>query len=57
MVFDLNMIKKVYCDMEDRIKTARNILDRPLLLSEKILYSHMSESKRSVGVDRGKILC
>ena len=46
MVFDLNMIKKVYlCEMEDRIKTARNILNRPLLLSEKILYSHMSESK------------
>ena len=54
MVFDLNMIKKVYREMEDRIKTARNILNRPLLLSEKILYSHMSESKRSVSVDRGK---
>ena len=54
MVFDLNMIKKVYSEMEDRIKTARNILNRPLLLSEKILYSHMSESKRSVSVDRGK---
>ena len=54
MVFDLNMIKKVYHEMENRIKSARNILDRPLLLSEKILYSHMSKSKRSEGVERGK---
>ena len=50
MVFDLNMIKKVYREMEDRIKNARNILKRPLLLSEKILYSHMLIQKKLVSV-------
>ena len=54
MVFDLNMIKKVYFDMEDKINSARKALKRPLLLSEKILFSHMSNQIKFKSVNRGR---
>src|SRR5215204_4215850 len=40
MLFDLDLIKKVYSEFPTRIGTARNLLGRPLTLAEKILYSH-----------------
>ena len=40
MLFDLDMIKKVYSELPDKIEKAKQILNRPLTLSEKILYSH-----------------
>jgi len=40
-MFDLEMIKNVYAKMEERIASARNKINRPLTLSEKILYSHL----------------
>ena len=42
MVFDLEMIRKVYSTLPQRIKEARDILNRPLTLTEKILFSHLS---------------
>lgn len=42
MVFDLEMIRKVYSTLPQRIKEVRNILKRPLTLTEKILFSHLS---------------
>lgn len=41
MLFDLDLIKKVYNQLPERIKQAREILNRPLTISEKILYSHL----------------
>ena len=41
MAFDVDMIKKVYERMADRVDSARNIVGRPLTLSEKILYNHL----------------
>ena len=41
MVFDIEMIKKVYQTIAQRIEKARALNDRPLTLSEKILYSHL----------------
>lgn len=41
MAFDLELIKKVYEAMPAKIAAARNILNRPLTLTEKILYSHL----------------
>ena len=40
MPFDLDLIKRVYKEMPDRISAARNMLGRPMTLAEKILYSH-----------------
>jgi len=42
MVFDLDLIKKVYEEMPGKIAAARKLLGKPLTLSEKILYSHLT---------------
>ncbi|MFN2440642.1 MAG: aconitase family protein, partial [Chitinophagaceae bacterium] len=40
MVFDLDLVKKVYSELPTKVAIARNLLKRPLTLSEKILYAH-----------------
>ena len=53
MVFDLDLIKKVYQELPGKVATTRNLLKRPLTLAEKILYSHtFSPSKRIL--EKGK---
>ncbi len=42
MAFDINVIKSVYDRMPGNVKAARELLGRPLTLSEKILYNHLS---------------
>jgi aconitate hydratase len=42
MAFDINVIKSVYERMPGNVKAARELLGRPLTLSEKILYNHLS---------------
>jgi aconitate hydratase len=54
MVFDLEMIKAVYARMEERISAARKVVNRPLTLSEKILYTHLTEGNASTAFERGK---
>ena len=41
MVFDIEMIKKVYSSMKDKVDNAKRVCNHPLTLSEKILYSHL----------------
>ncbi len=41
MVFDIDMIKKAYSEMGEKIKKAKKVLGRPMTLTEKILYSHL----------------
>ena len=41
MTFDLSMILSHYTSLESKINSIRNILNRPLSLTEKILYSHL----------------
>ena len=53
-MFDLQMIQNVYLRMEDRIDVAREILNTPLTLSEKILYSHLSAGNTENAYNRGK---
>ncbi|MFZ9521660.1 MAG: aconitate hydratase [Silvanigrellaceae bacterium] len=48
MIQDLSMMKRVYDNMSERIQTARGVLNRPLTLTEKILYSHLSPSPDSL---------
>ncbi|UCE95005.1 MAG: hypothetical protein JSV73_03420, partial [Flavobacteriaceae bacterium] len=53
MAFDVDMIKKVYERMADRVDTARNIVGRPLTLSEKILYNHLWDGLATKSFERG----
>ncbi|MEP7128132.1 MAG: aconitate hydratase [Chitinophagales bacterium] len=41
MAFDLEMIRSVYDALPAKISAARQLLNRPLTLAEKILYSHL----------------
>lgn len=54
MVFDLDMIKAVYKQLPGRINKARKAVNRPLTLSEKILFSHLHEDQKAETFGRGK---
>lgn len=41
MTFDIDMIRQRYSSMGAKIGAAREVLQRPLTLTEKILYSHL----------------
>ncbi|HVM89196.1 MAG TPA: aconitate hydratase [Puia sp.] len=43
MVFDLDLIKKLYAEMPAKVDAARKLVGKPLTLAEKILYSHLFE--------------
>ncbi|HET7001491.1 MAG TPA: aconitate hydratase [Puia sp.] len=53
MVFDLDLIKKVYQEMPSKIAAAKKLTGKALTLSEKILYSHLY-SKTIRDYARGK---
>jgi len=53
MAFDIEMIKKVYANFGPRIEAARNVVGRPLTLSEKILYTHLWEQNTNTAFVRG----
>lgn len=53
MAFDIEMIKKVYARYPERIEAARKAVGRPLTLTEKILYAHLSEGAASQAYGRG----
>ncbi|ANI87929.1 aconitate hydratase [Arachidicoccus ginsenosidimutans] len=41
MPFDIEMIKKVYAQLPDKIAKARAVVNKPLTLAEKTLYAHL----------------
>ena len=43
MTFDIEMIKKVYGHLSAKVAEARKMLGRPMTLTEKILYTHLTE--------------
>ncbi|MES2416935.1 MAG: aconitate hydratase [Bacteroidota bacterium] len=53
MAFDIEMIKKVYANFNDRIEAARQVVGRPLTLSEKILYTHLWDGNANTAFTRG----
>ncbi|NLO23253.1 MAG: aconitate hydratase [Fibrobacter sp.] len=53
MLFDLEMIQSVYSKIPARVDEARNILKRPLTLSEKIIYSHLIDGTQNKIYERG----
>ena len=54
MVFDLDMIKAVYKALPGKIAKARKVTNRPLTLTEKILFSHFQEDMPIENFTRGK---
>ena len=52
-VFDLDLIKKTYQNLSEKVSAARTVLDKPLTLSEKILYSHLWDGHAKTAFSRG----
>jgi len=53
MAFDIDMIKQVYENLSARINAARKLSNRPLTLTEKVLYSHLAAAP-SKPYERGR---
>jgi len=53
MLFDLEIIQKFYQELPKRLEKARQLLGRPLTLTEKILYTHLSSPSQQPPL-RGK---
>jgi len=53
MVFDLDLIKKVYSELPAKVAAARQLLGRPMTLAEKILYAH-TYNPAAAAYTRGK---
>lgn len=54
MVFDLDMIRKVYKELPSRIAKTRKVIKRPLTLTEKVLFAHLHEDQKLEDFERGK---
>ncbi len=54
MIFDLDMIKKVYAKFPERVEAARKLTGRPLTLTEKILYAHLWDNLPTEEYKRAK---
>jgi aconitate hydratase len=54
MPFDIEIIKNVYALFTERVAAARKAVGKPLTLTEKILYAHLTEGNASKAYDRGK---
>ena len=53
-MFDLDIIRSFYVLFEKKVNRARDILDRPLTYTEKVLYSHLFDSDQSQEFTRGE---
>ncbi|MCE2847504.1 MAG: aconitate hydratase [Sphingobacteriales bacterium] len=54
MVFDLDMIKRMYAALPAKVEAARRLTGSPLTLSEKILYAHLSDALPASAFQRGE---
>jgi len=55
MAFDIDMIKAVYARYPERVAQARKLLNKPLTLTEKILYTHLFDNDfPATPYERGK---
>src|ERR1700691_2710672 len=53
MTFDIEMIKKVYGHLSTKVAEARKMLGRPMTLTEKILYTPLTDKLPTIGYKRG----
>lgn len=54
MAFDIEMIKSVYAEFEQKVKKTREKVGQPLSLAEKILYTHLAADSPLQKYHRGK---
>ncbi len=54
MAFDIEMIKAVYARYPERVAAARKAVNKPLTLSEKILYAHLWQGDATEAHSRGE---
>jgi len=54
MAFNIEMIEKVYKEIKTKVDKARELTQKPLTLSEKILYSHLWSDNLNTPFTRGK---
>jgi aconitate hydratase len=54
MAFDLELIENVYKRYAQRVAHARKLLNRPMTLTEKILYAHLEEGEAKTAYTKGK---
>ena len=53
-MFDLELIKKVYSKLPERVSQVKKVLNRPMTYAEKILYAHLFETQELAAFGRGK---
>ena len=54
MVYDFDLIKKLYLDYNNKIKKIKKVISKPLTLTEKILYSHLHKDQQLKEFRRGE---
>ncbi|MBC8319715.1 MAG: aconitate hydratase [Bacteroidetes bacterium] len=54
MAFDIEMIKELYSKFPSRVDAAKKLLNKPMTLTEKILYAHLDEGIPSQTYNRGE---
>ena len=54
MAFDIEMIRRVYAQFGTKVEQTRKLLNRPLTLTEKILYAHLPGQFPNQPYERGK---
>ena len=53
MIFDYQMMELLYASLPNRIENVKSILQRPLTLTEKILYAHLAKDEEIKSFERG----
>ncbi|MBK8712247.1 MAG: aconitate hydratase [Niastella sp.] len=53
MAFDIEMIKKLYHQFPAKVEAARKVVNKPLTLTEKILYTHLWQGAATHAFERG----
>ena len=54
MAFDIEMIKALYSKFPSRVDAAKKLLNKPMTLTEKILYAHLDEGTPTQTYERGE---
>lgn len=54
MAFDIDLIKNVYKNFNDKVSKARKVLGREMTYAEKILYAHLWDNNYNKPYERGK---
>jgi aconitate hydratase len=53
MIYNLELIKSYYEGLPSMLQKVRSLIKRPLTLSEKILYTHLSDKQNMIQLKRG----